>query len=174
MTVDSADHRKEDDGDEAAEKARGRGRARSRLHGGNELAHEVGERRRRHREHRHLPAHVGDVAEEGRNLVGVVAEAKARLYERGKTRAHAAHGEDADKRARKEVADHARRHRLPDGEPEPENVDAAGDAEDGNVPGKPNRKEIDGASVAFVVGHRIDAVGFDFGQSVLRNCKNNY
>lgn len=163
MAVDGAAHREKKDDDEAAERAALQRHAVLAHEGGNEVPHHVGERGRRHREERHLPAHVGKVAEEGREFVPVVAEGKTRLNERGKARADAADGENAHERAGEEVANHAGKHGLPDRKAEPEHVDAERNAENGNVPREPDREKVKGAPVAFAVGYRIDAVGFNAG-----------
>ena len=163
VAPDGPRHREDDHDDEGAEDTGGRGGAVDLCEHGNEVAHQVGERRRGHREHRDFPTHVGHVAEEGRDLVAVVAEREARLHERGQPRAYGTHGEDAHEGAGDEVADHACEHGLPDGETEPEHVDAERDAEDGDVPGEPDGKEPGGRAVAFAVGNGVDAVDLNGG-----------
>ena len=114
MTVHGTEHRQNENHKEGYENAGVRRIAVGLRKRGRELRDEVGERCRRHREKRHLPPHVRHVPEEGRDLVAVVAERKARLHERGKPRTDAADGKNAHERARKEVPDHARGDRLPD------------------------------------------------------------
>ena len=114
MTVNGAAHCEQEHDGETPERASGYRHALVVEETRDDVGHQIGERRRSHREQCHLPAHVGEVAKEGREFIAVITERQARLHKGRKPCADAADGKDAHQGAGEEVADDAREHRLPD------------------------------------------------------------
>ena len=114
MAVNGAAHREQEHDGKAPERASGHRHALVVKEAGDEVGHQIGKRRRSHREQRHLPAHVGEEAKEGREFIAVITKCQARLHKGRKPCADAADGKDAHQGAGEEVADDAREHRLPD------------------------------------------------------------
>ena len=114
MAVNGAAHREQEHDGKAPERASGHRHALVVKEAGDEVGHQIGKRRRSHREQRHLPAHVGEVAKEGREFIAMITKCQARLHKGRKPCADAADGKDAHQGAVADVADAAREHRLPD------------------------------------------------------------